>query len=419
MKSNCPARLLLFLPLFFFVSQPVAANTLKITSHPSSATVEIDGVKVGTTPYEGKLPGGYFHRTHTVFGSRLERPMRLRISKEGYIAKEIVMTDGPMHWVAATGVYHGEYWLLKSDHFDVELLRIPRMLTGVVVAASAGNSRIEMRPELPTEEIVAKAEPAVVLLRATDGHGTGFFITQTGVIATNAHVARDEETLRAVLPTGRELIANVIYVDPDLDIALVKVEGGGFPSLPLADLSTVRQGQNVVAIGNPGGGMPFTITKGVVSAVGPIEGDHGTWIQTDAAINHGNSGGPLLNTFGEVVGINTLIERGSEKDVQGIAFALSASDPMEVVHRFYPAVSGVNAGAQGVEGIGAVTLTSDPDGADVYVDGKFVGNAPAMLKLAAGQHAVLLKSEGRADWQRSFEILKDSQLTLKAQFPAK
>jgi S1-C subfamily serine protease len=124
-------------------------------------------------------------------------------------------------------------------------------------------------------------------------------------------------------------------VDPDRDIALLKVEGNDFPFLTLAGATNVRQGDTVIAVGNPGGGMPFTVTKGIVSALGKFSAaGPGIWIQTDAAINPGNSGGPLLNTEGEVIGINTLkLERRS---VSGIGFALSATDLLAVLRKFYP-----------------------------------------------------------------------------------
>ena len=97
------------------------------------------------------------------------------------------------------------------------------------------------------------------------------------------------------------------------DAALVKVDGSGFPFLPLADSSEVHPGEPVITIGNPERGMPDTVTKGIVSAVGrdPLAGS-GTWVQTDAPINPGNSGGPLLDSRGAVVGINTLMMRDPE-----------------------------------------------------------------------------------------------------------
>jgi len=407
--------LLSFACLLFQSAQTANADSVKITSTPPGATVEIDDVVAGTTPYEMKVPGGYLHKTHSVFGARLEHPMVLRISKNGYAPQEIVMTEGPMRWVALNGTDHGDYWLLKTDHFDVALETVSKTYTGTVTATVAGKSMVEMRPEVSVEDIVQKSKPSVVLLTRADGQGSGFFITETGVIATNAHVARGGQTLGAILPTGQQVEAKVIYTDPTLDIALVKVDGAGFQPLPLADLMTIRQGQTVVAIGNPGAGMPFSVTKGIVSAIGPIAGSsRGTWIQTDAAINPGNSGGPLLNGYGEVVGINTWKIVG--KEVQSIGFALSSSDLIEVLHRFYPAVSAPNSEATPVtEGNGTLSVSSDPDSVDVYLDGKFVGNTPATLKLSVGRHTVQLKSQGHADWERSIEILKDSQMNLKAQ----
>ena len=404
--------------LLLLLAQTTKADTLKITSNPAGATVEIDGVVVGTTPYEMKVPGGYFRKTHSVFGARLGHPMTLRVSKDGYATKEIGMTEGPMPWVALNGTYHGDYWLLKTNQFDVVLELVSKSFTGAIVATVAGNSKVEMRPELSVEDVVQQSKPAVVLLKRPDGQGSGFFITGTGVIVTNAHVARGEQALVAMLATGQQLEAKVVYIDPDMDIALVKVDGNGFQHLQLADLTTVRQGQTVVAIGNPGEGMPFSVTKGIVSAVGrTAETSKGTWIQTDATINPGNSGGPLLNGYAEVVGMNT--GKIVRKDVQNIGFALSSTDLIEVLHRFYPAVSTPNSPAtQASDGIGSLTITSDPDGAEVYLDGRFVGNTPATVKLPAGPHTVQVKSTGRTDWERSIEILKDSQLNLKAQLLA-
>jgi len=262
------------------------------------------------------------------------------------------------------------------------------------------------------------------------------------VIVTNAHLARGEESLHTLLPTGRELEGKVVYIDADLDIALVKVASAPteteLPHLTLADASTVHQGENVIAIGNPGDAMLFSVTKGIVSAVGkfPSAGP-GTWIQTDTPINPGNSGGPLLNSRGEVIGINT--QKLIKKNVTGIGFALSATDLLEVLHRFYPNSvplivktstdapgspaptesldSPANSNASlfaAPEALGTVSISSEPDGAEIFVDDKFHGNTPATLKLPTGSHAVVLKFPGRADWRRTLEILKSSKTSLKA-----
>jgi hypothetical protein len=97
------------------------AETLKITSTPSGATVEIDGTAVGTTPFQIDYPGGYFHKTHSVFGSRLEHSMSLRVSKPGYLTQQISLTSGPFEWIAVNGRHRGNYYLLKSESFEVKL----------------------------------------------------------------------------------------------------------------------------------------------------------------------------------------------------------------------------------------------------------------------------------------------------------
>lgn len=251
-----------------------------------------------------------------------------------------------------------------------------------------------------------------------------------------------------------QLQAKVVYIDADLDIALVKVAPPSpdfvFPLLPLADLSSIRQGDSVLAIGSPGDAMLFSVTKGIVSAVGKFaSAGSGTWIQTDAPINPGNSGGPLLNSRGEVIGLNT--QKLIKKNVTGIGFALSSADLLAVLHRFYPALSAHAAttaessshasdsqdsrsspsseptavsespvsfpsATSSPEGFSQLTITSDPDAADIFVDGKFVGNTPATLKLSAGPHLFLLKSPTRPDYSRTVEVPKSSKLTLKVLF---
>jgi hypothetical protein len=88
---------------------------------PPGATVEFDGIVVGTTPFERDFPGGYFHRAKTAIGKRLEHPMVVRVSLAGYATKEMMVSQGPMTWIGLNGRHHGECWLLKADRFDVDL----------------------------------------------------------------------------------------------------------------------------------------------------------------------------------------------------------------------------------------------------------------------------------------------------------
>lgn len=157
----------LFVGAFFLLfAARVSAEKLTITSTPPGATVEINGIAVGTTPFEKDYPGGYFHRTHTSLGSRLEHPLVARLNLAGYATKEIPLTEGPMEWIALNGRKHGEYFLFKTDHFDVQLDSIAQTFTGEVSGARNISAPAIARPELSLEEIVSRSKPAVLFLRA-------------------------------------------------------------------------------------------------------------------------------------------------------------------------------------------------------------------------------------------------------------
>ncbi|MHB8756113.1 MAG: trypsin-like peptidase domain-containing protein [Candidatus Acidiferrales bacterium] len=388
-------------------------STLSISSKPSGATVEIDGLDVGKTPYTAKYPGGYFHKTHTVFSARLEHPIVARISKEGYSTQEVTLTDGPFIWRTFNGRSEGNYWLIKTEHFEVNLEPLAKSFTGRPKITDATSELPATSNPLPAEQIVDAANPAIVRVQGIRGWGTGFFITSTGLIATNKHVVENESDLTAITSRNQRLPAHVVYTDPDKDIAIVKVDGSAFPHLALTDIAAVRKGETVVAIGNPDGGLRDTVTQGVVSAIGRKRAlGSGTWIQTDAAINPGNSGGPLLDDRGNVIGINTLkvVSNRAGQEIQGLNFALSAQDLIHVLERFYPAGASGKVSPPG--GNGEVDVRSDPPGAEIYVDGAFVGDTPSTLHLPAGAHEVEIRSANKQSWKRELDVLKDSQVTL-------
>lgn len=425
---------LVVFPFLLFASARAAANTLRITSTPSGAKVEIEGTAGGTTPFQTDFPRGYFRRPLIALSRHLDHSLVARITLDGYIPKEIKLTEGPLTWDSLNGRSHVLYYRFKSDHFEVQLQPIKLVFNGSVTTNLADGAA-DLQPELSLAELIQKTKPAVLFLKGAETSGTGFFVTDTGVIATNAHLARGEESLEAVLPGGDQLEAKVVYVDDDLDIALAKVEGQGFPRLTLADAATVRQGENVIAIGNPGEAMKFSVTKGIVSGVGAFpDAGPGTWIQTDAPINPGNSGGPLLNGHGEVIGINTL--KLVRKDVTGIGFALSASDLIEVLHRFYPssvpareplaapvgkkpatAPATAAAPAPAPENVFGTVRVNAPEGAEITVDGRPMGGTPATLKLKAGLHRIVVNDHQHADWIRLIFVLGDSDVTLTPNFP--
>jgi hypothetical protein len=202
-----------------------SADNLAITSSPPGASVEIDGLVAGTTPYKTDFPGGYFHKTHTTFGTRLEHAMTLRVSMSGYLTQQITITNGPFEWDAINGRRHGSYFLLKANHFEIKLEPIP-----------------------------------------------------VGSVSSEA--------------TERE--------------------------------------------------------------------------------------GPMRPAA---------VEAQSEEN-------------------------------KAASGTGSVAIGSDPPGADIYVDGKFVGQTPSSVRLTRGLHHIQVKAENQQAWERDLEVLKDSQLTLHAVFTA-
>lgn len=164
------------------------------------------------------------------------------------------------------------------------------------------------------------------------GVGTGFIISADGQIVTNAHVVEGADSVKVTLADGRSLDGKVLGSDQATDIAVVKVDAGdSLPTVAFGDSARLKVGQDVVAIGNPFG-LGNSVTSGIVSALGRDinSGPFDNYIQTDAAINKGNSGGPLFNTDGEVVGINTAIFSPSGGSV-GIGFAVPSDTAAKVV----------------------------------------------------------------------------------------
>ena len=186
--------------------------------------------------------------------------------------------------------------------------------------------------------VVRKVSPAVVNISVLGelntrrgpldvrGAGSGFFLTPDGYVLTNNHVVEGARQLEAATPDGRAYEVEVVGTDPATDLAVLRVKGHyaeQFPATPLGDSDRLRVGQVAIAIGNPHG-LQTTVTAGVISALGrALPAPNGkrmieNVVQTDAALNPGNSGGPLVDSRGRVIGVNTALHPGA----QGICFAI-------------------------------------------------------------------------------------------------
>ena len=160
------------------------------------------------------------------------------------------------------------------------------------------------------------------------GVGSGFIISADGFVMTNAHVVDGADEVLVTLPDKREFKAKIIGADKRTDVAVVKIEGSGLPAVKIGDVNKLRVGEWVMAIGSPFG-LENSVTAGIVSAKQRDTGDYLPFIQTDVAVNPGNSGGPLINMRGEVVGINSQIYSRSG-GFMGISFAIPIDEAMRV-----------------------------------------------------------------------------------------
>jgi S1-C subfamily serine protease len=173
--------------------------------------------------------------------------------------------------------------------------------------------------------VVERVSPSVVNVRRGRSGGSGVIVTPDGYALTNAHVVDGAHEVAVTMDSGAELTAPVVGIDSATDLAVIRILGSGLPVAELADTESLRVGQLVIAIGDPLG-FHSTVTTGVVSALGrSLSAKDGRLIenviQTDAALNPGNSGGPLVDTHAKVVGINTAII----PNAQGICFAIPAA----------------------------------------------------------------------------------------------
>ena len=294
---------------------------------------------------------------------------------------------------------------MKSQCFFPQRTRVFRRAASLLLpaalvflsAAPAGRAAAAAGPTPPQNsyaDVVARVTPAVVTVRASRrtrepqqfpfmddplfrdffgerfrqqrprseerverGLGSGVIVSADGHILTNHHVVDGAQDIRVELSDGRALPARVVGSDPPSDLAVLKVDAAGLPVLPLGDSDRARVGDVVLAVGNPLG-VGQTVTSGIISAkgrrTGLSDGSFEDFLQTDAAINRGNSGGPLVNTQGELVGINSQILSPTGVSI-GIGFAIPANMARNVMEQL------VRAGRvrRGMLGVNIQPVTSE------------------------------------------------------------
>jgi serine protease Do len=194
-------------------------------------------------------------------------------------------------------------------------------VVGITVSSKQGSARLPM-------PLRGRAQPQGEDEAIPVGSGSGFIISADGYLLTNHHVVNKADEILVVLSDKREFKGRLIGSDERTDVALVKIEAAGLPFLKAGDVDKLRVGEWVMAIGSPFG-LDQTVTAGIVSAKNREIGDFLQFIQTDAAVNVGNSGGPLLNVRGEVVGINSRILAPSG-GFQGISLAIPIDEAIRV-----------------------------------------------------------------------------------------
>jgi 2-alkenal reductase len=252
-------------------------------------------------------------------------------------------------------VYSGLRGQLEAAQVSQPLVNTPAPNNETVqepAASSAspagGKIKVETTEvETSITNAVASVGPAVVTVVGSSSRfgsvssGSGVFISEDGYVLTNNHVIENTDTLYLVLADGSQLQAALVGADPFADLAVLKADGQIPATAPLGNSDALKPGETVIAIGSPLGDFKNTVTVGVISATGrSLDSGSGyvmeDLIQTDAAINQGNSGGPLVNLAGQVVGINTLVLRGgnySQVSVEGLGFAIPSNTVQAVANK--------------------------------------------------------------------------------------
>jgi S1-C subfamily serine protease len=470
--------LIFFLAIAFTFAASITAQAEKkfiITSDPSDARIEINGQFVANTPHEKKVKEVFFNGPKYLWSEWLNTPLQMTVSKDGYVAQTIVITSGPHRWVNFNNTAEKIYYVITQQTFHIKLQKIGEFMGTNPLAAKEKSAETEgtnplannvtnqpasLVPSTATpnaltvEQLVQQSLPAVVTVQAGSSSGSGFFITESGIVVTNRHVVQGATQVGVTTSKGETFQSEALFVHPTKDLALIKLKAGTYPHMRLADPRFVNVGADVVAIGSPGlpGGSQIlanTVTKGIVSAFRKSE-SYGLLLQTDVSINHGNSGGPLLSLRGEVIGVNTLGFR--EGGATGLNFAIFVSEVLDMLKQHFDFVPNylqdqprqevaqastimspdgaamqlsatTNLAAGSTPAISpaplppaktAILITSEPSGAEISVDGVFDSSTPSKLLLTPGEHIIRVSRPGIKTWERKIIVEVGAEKTFNA-----
>lgn len=220
--SRRPCLYAFVLLLFCAALAPrIHADALTITTDPPGATVEIDGLVSATTPSRTDLPGGFFRKTHTAFNTRLEHPIVVHVSKDGYLSQQVTLTDGPFEWVAINGRRRGNYFLLKSDHFHFTLRSISeRQDTSSGPVAKEGPMLPAARAEKIDADLAPKAEKGNVSV-SSDSPGCEIYVDGKFVGQTPSSFSLDVGTHHVeVKASGKQTWDRTLEVLPNSQVNL-------------------------------------------------------------------------------------------------------------------------------------------------------------------------------------------------------
>lgn len=269
------------------------------------------------------------------------------MEKPNYALLAFIVLFATLMGVMGGGVMGGiaGYYAAQSA-IPAQLVSAPAIISDsnsppVVQAAPPATTNLVLKEDSAVIDAVRKAKPAVVtVVNQMQSHrgffggsggptasGSGVIVDAKGYIVTNNHVIEGEQSLQVIFSDGTKADAIIIGSDPVVDVAVIKVDSPVPGVAEFGDSTKVEPGQIAIAIGSPLGDFRGTVTLGIVSALNRRVGKQTGLIQTDAAINNGNSGGPLINSMGQVIGINTLVVRStSEGNVaEGLGFAIPAN----------------------------------------------------------------------------------------------